>query len=533
MASDWPKEAAAYELLHELGGDGYSSLVYEAICKSKSSHVAVKTVTPDEDMDTTKIQTDLERIQHQGRHPNLLDHYTFFHHESDLWIVMRLMDRGSVTDIIRHKEREREEDSTECVLPEEFTATVLKCTLQGLSYLHSRSHVHRALKAANILVSSSGEVMISDGGVTWQTKNKGHSGQQTCETFVGDPFWMAPEVIEQHGYNEKADIWSLGITALEMATGGAPYIHMEPMKAMMLIMEKTPPSLETIAEERGRRFTSYSADYNDFVENCLTAEPETRPSATEMLEHPFLARFARDSAYMQRELEPLPNISQLRSTQASLMRHSSIASKKRGGGGGTKKRSGRYIAKDGQWEVVDASRRRLSQINDQLHQQPDAPDRPHVVHITEPAGASAQPGHPAPAPAPASAPVTPTVAEPTSTTVSAPAPAPVFAPTAEVPVVTAATVHSFRMRMFIRGELKELSFALTIPPESPEQISEELVSEGWLRALDCAEVAGTMRKLMSGGGGANRALTFRLYGTPAEREIPAELQDGFMQIIYG
>lgn len=540
----WPSEPSAYELLHELGGDGYSSLVYEALCKSKQCNVAVKTITADEDVQLGAIQADLERVKTQ-RHPNLVDHYTFFiTPDNDLWIVMKLMDRGSVADIIRHKERERMEDgSTDCVLAEEFTSTVLKYTLEGLRYLHEHNSVHRALKAANILVSSAGEVMISDGGVTWQNKNESADGEeQVCQTFVGDPFWMAPEVIEQRGYNEKADIWSLGITALEMATGAAPYTHMEPMKAMMLIMENSPPSLESIAEERGRAFTSYSSDFNDFVEACLTRDPESRPSAEEMLAHPFIKRLAKDSAYLRVELESVPNISQLRSTQASLMRHSSIASKKRGA---SKKRSGRYVARGGQWEAMEG-RRRLSEINSRLKEEPAVPDRTSTtVHIADPnnngnnirrhssvtsptrgldsvSATATSTTPPAATPLDIHPPALPVVSE-TSTTTTA------TAPTTANSNANANEVHAFRMRMFHGGACKELSFSITVPPESPEQISEELVNDQFLRALDCATVASTMRKLMAG---PERAITFRLYGTPLEEAIPVELKDGFMQIIY-
>lgn len=244
-----------------------------------------------------------------SRHPNIMELHCSFVVGADLWLVMPLMDKGScffIMRALRARGAIREGEG----IGERFICIILKEVLQGLQYLHEDGQVHRDLKAGNILVNSDGQVKLGDFGVAgWLNEYKASRTRGTAETFVGTPCWMAPEVMEQtKGYNVQVDIWSLGITALELAKGVAPYSHFAPMQVIMKTLREPPPSLATYAVTPGMAQPQLSSQFNSFVARCLDKDPEKRPSAAELLKDKFFKR-AGSPTELRELLDQVPSVS--------------------------------------------------------------------------------------------------------------------------------------------------------------------------------------------------------------------------------
>jgi len=186
----------------------------------------------------------------------------------ELRVVMELCDRGSVSDILRNLQG----------LNEAEIRTIVGEVLLGLKFLHDGKKIHRDVKSGNILVTHDYQSKLADFGISCQLQNT----WARRHTQIGSPYWMAPEVIKGVSYDAKADIWSLGITAIEMAEGQPPYYHIPPTRAMFVISNKPPTGLNDPK--------SFSKEFVDFVTKCLTVDARNRPSAGDLLDCAFVRR---------------------------------------------------------------------------------------------------------------------------------------------------------------------------------------------------------------------------------------------------
>ncbi|XP_075869343.1 serine/threonine-protein kinase 4-like isoform X1 [Nelusetta ayraudi] len=282
------------DVLEKLGEGSYGS-VFKAHLKETGEIVAIKQVPVESDLQ--EIIKEISIMQ-QCNSPYVVRYYGSYFKDSDLWIIMEYCGAGSVSDIIRIRNK---------TLREEEIATILHSTLKGLEYLHFMRKIHRDIKAGNILLSSEGQAKLADFGVAGQLTDT----MAKRNTVIGTPFWMAPEVIQEIGYNCVADIWSLGITALEMAEGKPPYADIHPMRAIFMIPTNPPPTFTTP--------DLWSASFRDFVSKCLVKNPETRATATHLLQHDFI-RSAKPNSTLRALLADALEVKQKRQEEAEQRR---------------------------------------------------------------------------------------------------------------------------------------------------------------------------------------------------------------------
>jgi len=231
-----------------------------------------------------------------------------FVNEETLWIVMDLQE-GSIRDVLKWK-------YTQGIDDESIIATIIYQTLLGIKFLHEQKMIHRDIKAGNILFNREGNIKLADFGVSAILA----SNDEKRKTMVGTWHWMAPEVIDPSdcgGYDFKADIWSLGITCIELAYGVAPYSEVKPPQVIVYILQNEPPSLDnpripnpssSPSPSPSPIIKTYTTSFKDFVARCLQQDPRNRPAAERILSHRFLSKTSPTPQMRKALLDNLPSL---------------------------------------------------------------------------------------------------------------------------------------------------------------------------------------------------------------------------------
>lgn len=260
-----------FQHMSRLGSGSYGN-VYKSIHNKTSNIYAIKIVNVENDTKEVEREVDILRL---CDHPNIVKYHGSCRNGDELWIILEYCGSGSVFDIISVLKKP---------LEEEVIATITKNVLEGLQYLHSLKKIHRDIKAGNILLKENGEVKLADFGVSGELTN---TISKKVQTVIGTPLWMSPELLQEQKYDGRTDIWSLGITCIEMAHGVPPLHDVNPMRAIFYIPYKPSPKLDE----------KFSEDFKDFVNKCLQKDVSLRPTASELLEHAFIKR-AKPVSYL-------------------------------------------------------------------------------------------------------------------------------------------------------------------------------------------------------------------------------------------
>ena len=263
--SDKEDPEKEFDLIEKIGQGNYGT-VYKALHKKTGKIVAAKVANIGCGTDAFKKEI---TVLSQCSSPYIVSYLGSYIKNYSIWIILEYCDGGSLLDLINILEKN---------LNEEQIASIVFMMLQGLNFLHENKKIHRDVKTGNILLTREGMAKLGDFGVSTQLN---HSFSKKISK-IGTPFYMSPEVICQNKYNYKCDIWSLGITCIEMAEGEPPFAKTKHYLVLKKII-KTPP---TGLKNREK----WSDEFNDFVSKCLIFEPKDRPSAKELLSHPFIVK---------------------------------------------------------------------------------------------------------------------------------------------------------------------------------------------------------------------------------------------------
>lgn len=269
-------------------GQGSYGAVWRAVHKESGAAVALKIVNlDDDDLELEEIIAEVKIMQNLD-HTYVIRYFgSFVVRDELLYIAMEFCESGSISDLMRIIKHP---------LPENVVRIVTHQVVKGLLYLHAHGYIHRDLKAGNIMTTKGGQCKLGDFGVTGEITQ----ASQKRHTVIGSPYWMAPEVIREIGYDYKADIWSLGITVIEMADLEPPHTAIHPMRVIFIIPSRPPPTLKEPSK--------FSSTMNDFIARCLVKEQDNRPAAADLVSDPFVSEFNGDLKPLARLVERMLEI---------------------------------------------------------------------------------------------------------------------------------------------------------------------------------------------------------------------------------
>uniref|UniRef100_A0A8C2FTI5 non-specific serine/threonine protein kinase n=1 Tax=Cyprinus carpio TaxID=7962 RepID=A0A8C2FTI5_CYPCA len=296
----FPDPSNTWEIIETIGKGTYGK-VYKVLNRVNGSKAAVKILDPIHDIDE-EIEAEYNILKALSDHPNVVKFFGMFYKKDvkigdQLWLVLELCNGGSVTDLAKGMLKRGDR------MEEPIIAYILHEALMGLQHLHINKTIHRDIKGNNILLTTEGGIKMVDFGVSAQLTNT----RLRRNTSVGTPFWMAPEVIacEQQldsTYDERCDVWSLGITAIELGDGDPPLADLHPMRALFKIPRNPPPTLH--------QPELWSNDFNDFICKCLIKDFELRPSVFDLLQHVFIKQIVGREKTLQKQLMELIDLNQ-------------------------------------------------------------------------------------------------------------------------------------------------------------------------------------------------------------------------------